>query len=224
MVYVRATYPSSLTTCKLVIAKTRVAPLKKLTIPRLELCGAALLVELLATSRETLDNPLEDTHAWCDSTIVLAWLKNSPSKYKTFVVNRVATAASLLPPSTWKHVPTLDNPADCASRGMSAKELKEHELWWKGPPWLLHDPVTVPTQPQAAELADKQEEESKPLACYVARATPATWLEHKFSSYSTLLLGLNDSFSMSQLTIRNNHPSEEKVYLSRKSPQQKTSY
>ena len=120
VVYVRATYPSSLTTCKLVIAKTRVAPLKKLTIPRLELCGAALLVELLDTSREALDIPLEDTHAWCDSTIVLAWLKNSPSKYKTFVANRVATVASLLPTSAWKHVPTLDNPADCASRGMSA--------------------------------------------------------------------------------------------------------
>ena len=68
-------------------------------------------------------------------------------------------------------MPTLDNPADCASRGLSARELKEHELWWNGPPWLLQNPIIVPKQPQASELAVLQEEEARPSACLVVSST-----------------------------------------------------
>ena len=55
VVYIRATYANGFTTCRLVVAKTRVAPLKKRTIPELELCGAALLSELLDSTRRTLE-------------------------------------------------------------------------------------------------------------------------------------------------------------------------
>ena len=110
VVYIRATYKNSPTTCRLVVAKTRVAPLKQFTIPKLELCGAAKLAELLATTREALNVPAENTHAWCDSTIALAWLRNSPSRYKVFVANRVASASRRLSPSAWNHVPTQENP------------------------------------------------------------------------------------------------------------------
>ena len=70
--YIRATYGNSNPTCMLVTAKTRVAPLKKFTVPKLELCGAALLAEVLTTCREALQVSVEDTFAWCDSTIALA--------------------------------------------------------------------------------------------------------------------------------------------------------
>ena len=78
VIYLRATYKNSFPTCRLVVAKTRVAPLKQLTIPRLELCGATLLSKLLTSTRETLDIPVSAIHAWCDSTIVLAWLDGAP--------------------------------------------------------------------------------------------------------------------------------------------------
>ena len=172
----------------LVTAKTRVAPLKKLTVPKLELCGAALLAEVLTTCREALQVSVEDTFAWCDSTIALAWLRSSPAKYKTFVANRIATAARLLPPSVWKHVPTLQNPADCASRGVDPRELKEHELWWRGPPWLSKDPVILPPQPQASEIAKHQSLETKPAAVLMTRSIPPAWWLNKFKSYRTLLL------------------------------------
>ena len=187
MIYLRATYASSPTTCRLVMSKTRVAPLKTQTIPKLELCGAVLLAEILETTRTTLEIPVVNIHAWCDSTIVLCWLNHCPKRYKTFVANRITSATSLLPPSAWTHVPTLDNPADCASRGLSAREVKEHELWWNGPPWLLEEPIAIPKQPQASELAVLQSEELRPSACLVIASAPSEWLEHRFNSYRTLV-------------------------------------
>ena len=124
---------------------------------------------------------------WSDSTIVLCQQNHSPARYKTFVANRIAAATSVLSPSQWKHVPTAENPADCASRGVSAEELKKHSLWWSGPPWLKMDPVAVPRQPQKHELDDFKDHGAKPAACLVVSATPAIWFENRYNSYSKLL-------------------------------------
>ena len=187
VVYIRATYADGSITNRLVVAKSKVAPLKTVSIPRLELLGAWMLSELLTTTRETLDIPEEDVHAWCDSTIALCWLRNDPSNYKTFVANRVAAAARNINPSVWLHVPTHQNPADCASRGLSAEELKNHQLWWEGPPWLKEDPILIPPQPQAADLDRHKGEEAKPMAVYVVKATLVSGWEHKFTSYKSML-------------------------------------
>ena len=57
-------------------------------------------------------------------------------------------------PSTWHHVPTAANPADCASRGIMPQELLYHPLWWEGPPWLKEDPIPMPKQPPRKELLE----------------------------------------------------------------------
>ena len=123
VVYIRATYSDHDPTCTLVTAKIRVAPLKQLSIPRLELCGATLLAKLITNVRTALDIPMHDTHAWCDITIVSAWLDGSSKRYSTFVGNRISTILQALPPAARHHVPTLENPADCASRGLLTGEL-----------------------------------------------------------------------------------------------------
>ena len=71
--------------------------------------------------------------------MTLAWIKDIPRKWKTFVANRVAKIQSIIPSENWKFVPTEDNPADCASQGISADKLFNHQLWWKGPNWLRQD-------------------------------------------------------------------------------------
>lgn len=71
----------------LVASKTQVAPIKCLSIPRLELCGAFLLTKLL---RDTLQIPIEDVTAWTDSTIVINWLDDSPCRFKTYVGNGIS--------------------------------------------------------------------------------------------------------------------------------------
>ena len=103
------------------------------------------------------------------------------------MANRVASAARNIPPSAWLHVPTAQNTADCASRGLSAEELKYHDLWWGGPPWLSQEPVSIPPQPQAAEIAAHQGAEAKPLAVYAISAEPHYGWEDKFNAYSMLL-------------------------------------
>ena len=117
-------------------SKTKVAPIKQLTIPRLEICGAQLLAQLLGHVREVLQVSIKDTFGWTDSTIVLNWLKGSPKTFKTYVCNRVSYIVETIPNTNWFHVNGADNPADCASRGMFPSELLDHGLWWKGPAWL----------------------------------------------------------------------------------------
>lgn len=120
----------------LVTSKTKVAPVRQVSIPRLELCGAALLAKLMVEVGEVLNIPRANWHAWTDSEVVLAWLNGHPSRWKTFVANRVSEILSLLDTKYWSHVSTKHNPADCASRGVSPADLESTALWWNGPDYL----------------------------------------------------------------------------------------
>ena len=86
-----------------------------------------------AISDEWFPNPKD--FAWSDSTVTIAWLQDYPRKWKTFVANRVAKRQEIIPASRWKYVPTEENTADCASRGLAAVDLLNHKFWWNGPEW-----------------------------------------------------------------------------------------
>lgn len=120
----------------LVASKTRVAPVKEISLPRLELCGADILAELLISVKTALRIPIHSLTAWTDSTVTLAWIQAPPSRWKTFVANRVTKIQERIPSSRWGHVRGDENPADCASRGIKCDELTHHPLWWTGPTWL----------------------------------------------------------------------------------------
>lgn len=118
----------------LICAKTRVVPLKRLTIPRLELSAALLLSRLVSHVQRALNFSEISTYLWTDSSVTLTWLSTHPSKWKDFVRNRVTTIQEALPSAFWQFVPGMQNPADCASRGIPTKQLETHALWWTGPP------------------------------------------------------------------------------------------
>lgn len=136
-VYIRVRDSDGTISTNLLIGKTKVAPLKRLTIPRLELCGAHLLAKLIKKIITTYNRVLsfDQVYAWCDSTITLAWLRSAPEKWRTYVSNRIAETTSNVPASHWHHVQSVDNPADPASRGV-LPSLLNHELWFTGPSWL----------------------------------------------------------------------------------------
>ena len=144
----------------LVTSRANVAPIKRLTIPQLQLCGAHLLAQLLYHVQQVFDLPLNTVYAWTDSIIVLNWLIGNPRRFKTYVGNRVFCIVELIAPDRWHHIIGTENPADCASRGLFPSELLEHELWWDGPRWLRLSSTDRPKPsnlPQA-ELSDEERE------------------------------------------------------------------
>lgn len=137
---------------KFVAAKTRVAPVGGLTIPRLELLSAVLLSKLITSIGSALESelPLDETVCVTDSKVSLYWIQGVNHEWKQFVKKPVNMIRHLVPPRNWEHCPGKDNPADI--HHTSIKVLSESSLWLQGPDWLyskgcLQDlmETTVPT-------------------------------------------------------------------------------
>ncbi|GFX81791.1 integrase catalytic domain-containing protein [Trichonephila clavipes] len=133
VVYIKCFNESGQSQTRLLCSKSRVAPLKTLTIPRLELSAALLLSRLVKKVVPILQLSIHKIWMWTDSTIALAWIKTEPHKLKTFVSNRVAEIQALSKDYHWKHVSSKNNPADLISRGCNVDELLKNEMWFSGP-------------------------------------------------------------------------------------------
>ena len=144
-------------TC-LVMSRTRLAPLKKLTIVRLELQAAVLGVRLADVIKRETTYSIDETCYWTDSAVVLQFLQNESRRFHTFVSNRVAEIQHSSRPDEWHHVPGQLNPADACSRASSGQGLLESPLWWTGPKFLTHDCEEWPKDEVDAPLSAEHPE------------------------------------------------------------------
>ncbi|XP_037029723.1 uncharacterized protein LOC119069705 [Bradysia coprophila] len=145
---------------QLIQAKTRIAPINQITIPRLELMACVLGTRLMNSVKDTLFTNIP-CYYWTDSTTALAWISRN-DEWGTFVGNRVKEIIGLTNVQQWFHVPGIKNPADLPSRGCTPKELLEAR-WWEGPEWLKLPKNEWPNE-QFETDEDKVNEERKKSA------------------------------------------------------------
>ncbi|GFS64271.1 uncharacterized protein TNCV_3945922 [Trichonephila clavipes] len=131
---------------KTVQAKARVAPLKDISIPRLELLACVLGTRLAASVKNDLNLPDVRIYYLTDSMTALAWIQRTRD-WGVFVSNRVKEIRNLSDVSSWEHVPSEKNFADILSRAQQLVYLR----WWEGPSWLSETPVQCPRSKQVPD-------------------------------------------------------------------------
>ena len=140
VVYIRNEVKGEITTT-LLASKTRVAPLKPITIHRMELLGMVLGVRLAEYIKESYQQiEWGNVYFWSDSQVCLHWVKNDPRRWKPFVSNRVVEVQekTVSDMSHWRYCSGRENPADLPSRGVNPIMLKD-SMWLQGPEWLAKD-------------------------------------------------------------------------------------
>ena len=144
------------------MAKTRVAPLKRPTLPRLELMAALTATHLAIFIIDTLRLHNIPVFIWTDSQIVLYWI-HSQKTLPQFVSAQVSEIYNVLPSASWRFCSTNDNPADLLTRGITYDQLQSFLMWLNGPPWLLSEnqwPERKPTEALQLQVSLVETEEA----------------------------------------------------------------
>ena len=196
-IYLRFERKSGFIEVALVSSKSKVAPLRKETIPRLELLGASLLARLFKTIKENLspDYTINDLYAWTDSAVVYCWILNVDKCYKIFVHNRLMEIRKLIDIKSWKLVNSKNNPADLISRGLFASELINNNLWFRGPKFLGLNQKNWPylqAGDNFKEIIEKEERSKKNVSNSLFINNDITRLSSDFVGKFSYIININN--------------------------------
>ncbi|GBM05529.1 hypothetical protein AVEN_94803-1 [Araneus ventricosus] len=162
---------------RLIRAKNRVAPLKSLSIPRLELMACCIGARFVNSVIKAIDASSIEVTLWSDSTVALGWIKEY-GDWSVFVANQVKEIGELTGSYSWRHVPGNMNISDLLSRGCTPQQMLNSK-WWEGPSWLKENPESWPIgdiicQPNEVDIEKRKsklvnmnltETEDTPLVC-----------------------------------------------------------
>ncbi|XP_070145039.1 uncharacterized protein [Drosophila kikkawai] len=149
--YWRVMYEDGKVLASFVCAKTKCAPMRTMSIPRLELQAAVLGTRLINTIKEEHSVDISETVLWTDSKTVLRWIGSTHRRYKQFVGNRVAEILESSEVSQWRWVPTADNAADDATRSQNKADLSPESRWLSGPAFLRQPASGWPVPEEGTE-------------------------------------------------------------------------
>ncbi|KAL0177460.1 hypothetical protein M9458_026354, partial [Cirrhinus mrigala] len=173
------------------MGKARVAPLKQMTIPRLELAAAVLSIKVDKLLKAELHLILQSSQFWIDSQAVLKYIANDSARFHTFVANRVSFIRENSSVQQWKFINSKNNPADDASRGLSVQKFLDNQRWIHGPEFLWKQKHTWPADCTEAVSLSQDDPEVKhcPVVCNVIQdaASPTHKLLTFFSDWTKLV-------------------------------------
>ena len=185
--YLRAINKSDEVHCCLVMGKSRVTPTKVTTIPRLELSAAVVAVRTSDMLRKELEIQDLQEFFWTDSTVVLGYISNDARRFQVFVANRIQRIKTSTTPEQWAYVASEDNPADHASRGLTAEQLKTSN-WFTGPKFLWQRQLPV-RECKVGEIKEDDPELRKAFVCNTKAKEARSLLDRleKFSDWSRVV-------------------------------------
>ncbi|XP_041456247.1 uncharacterized protein LOC121408709 [Lytechinus variegatus] len=169
---------------RFVLAKSRVAPLKKITVPRLELQAAVMAARVYTTVMKELRLQPESVIFMTDSMIALSWIRSEGRRFKPFVAARIGEIQSHTNPAQWKYVPGELNPADDVSRGLPVKKLSER--WKQGPAFLYRPKEEWPSEKAVPDTETEVESERRKVNHISAKQNDVIDVK-KFSSWRKLI-------------------------------------
>ena len=142
--YLRYSFKEGGYACAFVMSKSRLAPIKAVTLPRLELNAARTGARLSKLILRDIDLPVQRLQFWSDSTLTLQYINNVKHRLKAFVANRQTDILEVSEPNQWRHVPGDMNPADLLTRGVMTPVELNSTNWFTGPDFLLQEEESWP--------------------------------------------------------------------------------
>ncbi|KAJ8380265.1 hypothetical protein SKAU_G00010430 [Synaphobranchus kaupii] len=185
--YLRAINTFDEVHCCLVMGKSRVTPTKVTTIPRLELSAAVVAVRTSDMLRSELEIQDLQEFFWTDSKVVLGYINNDARRFQVFVANRIERIKSSTKPEQWSYVASEDNPADHASRGLTAEQLKSSN-WFTGPKFIWQRGL-LDRESKVGEVKEDDPELRKALVCNTKAKEDRSLLDRlqKFSDWTRVV-------------------------------------
>ncbi|GFW97596.1 integrase catalytic domain-containing protein [Trichonephila clavipes] len=183
----RCEFNTGSVTVQLLQARSRITPMKTITIPRLELMAATIGARLFSSVKHALKISNIKTYFWTDSSTVLTWIIRR-KQWSVFVANRISEIRKLTTSEDWFHISTDQNPADILSRCCGPKQLQKRK-WWQGPDWLKNSKEQWPKS--AVNINEKEVEIEKRKSVISANNTEvesiSSQLARRFSRFSKMI-------------------------------------